>query len=138
MSDVPCNGCTACCRGHIVVLSDKDEANMPAYDWRQLGKHKVLNNKPNGDCAHVGPDGCTIYEKRPAVCRTYDCRKHFKSLTGNERRRFSKSVLGDEARKRLDTLDAGDLADFPDQRRPNSHNSRVRPLWKSASARSAI
>ena len=116
MSDVPCNGCTACCRHQIVLLSDKDEPNIAAYDYRRVGGHRALNNKPNGDCAHLGPDGCTIYEKRPFVCRTYDCRKHFKSLTASERRRFSNSVLGDEARKRLATLDAGDLADLPSYR----------------------
>jgi Fe-S-cluster containining protein len=102
----------ACCRHQIVLLSENDEPNMAAYDYRQIGQHRVLNNKPNGDCAHLGPEGCTIYEQRPFVCRTYDCRKHFKMLASRERRRFANSALGDEARKRLATLDAADLADL--------------------------
>ena len=89
---------------------------MAVYDYRRIGEHRVLNNKPNGDCTHLGPEGCAIYEKRPFVCRTYDCRKHFKSLAASERRRFSNSMLGAEARKRLATLDAADLADLPDYR----------------------
>jgi Fe-S-cluster containining protein len=113
MSDVPCNGCTACCRHQIVLLADRDEPNIAAYDYRHIGEHRVLNNKPNGDCAHLGPEGCTIYDKRPFVCRTYDCRKHLESLAAGERRRFSHSMLGDEARKRLATLDGDDLADLP-------------------------
>ena len=117
MSDVPCNSCTVCCRHQIVLLGQNDEANMSVYDYRRIGGHRVLNNKPNGDCAHLGPEGCSIYEKRPFVCRTYDCRKHFKSLSGSERRRFSNSALGDEARKRLASLDAQDLADLPNYAR---------------------
>ena len=99
MSDVPCNGCTACCRQQVVLLSMEDEPNMAAYDYRHVGDLRVLNNKPNGDCTHLGPEGCTIYENRPFICRTYDCRKHFKSLAGRERRLFSNSALGDAARK---------------------------------------
>jgi Fe-S-cluster containining protein len=125
MSNVPCNGCTACCRQQVVLLSDRDEANMAAYDYRRIGKHLVLNNKPNGECTHLGPEGCTIYEKRPFVCRTYDCRKHLKCLAGNERRLFSRSALGDEARKRLDTLDADDLADLPNYRRASSSGPSI-------------
>jgi Fe-S-cluster containining protein len=106
-----------CCRHQIVLLSNDDEANMAIYDYRWVGGHRVLNNKPSGECTHLGPEGCTIYAKRPLVCRTYDCRKHYKSLTGRERRRFSNSALGDEARKRLSTLDAQDLADLPNYRR---------------------
>jgi Fe-S-cluster containining protein len=118
MSDVPCNGCTVCCRQQIVLLGDRDEPNIAAYDYRHIGDHRVLNNKPNGECTHLGPEGCTIYEKRPFVCRTYDCRKQFKILASSERRRFSNSALGDEARKRLGTLDAGDLADLPNYPTP--------------------
>jgi Fe-S-cluster containining protein len=120
MSDVPCNGCTACCRQQIVRLTGGDMQNMAIYDWRQIGEFRVLNNKPNGECVHLGPGGCTIYEQRPLVCRTYDCRKQFKILSGNERRRFRNSAMGDEARKRLDTLDGGDLADLADYRRRSS------------------
>ena len=106
-----------CCRQQVVLLSEEDEPNMAAYDYREMGNLKVLNTKPNGDCAHLGTEGCTIYEKRPLVCRAYDCRMHFKSLAGRERRRFANSALGDEARKRLGTLTAEDIADLPNYRR---------------------
>ena len=116
MTEVPCNGCTACCRHQIVLLNKHDEPNIAAYDHRQIGEHRVLNNKPNGDCTHLGSEGCTIYDKRPFVCRTYDCRKHFKTLAPSEQRRFANSALGEEARKRLASLDADDLADLPGYR----------------------
>jgi Fe-S-cluster containining protein len=25
-------------------------------------------------CCYLGPQGCTIYDKRPWLCRTFDCR----------------------------------------------------------------
>ncbi len=96
MSDVPCNGCTACCRQQVVLLSMEDEPNMAAYDYRHVGDLRVLNNKPNGDCTHLGPEGCTIYENRPFICRTYDCRKHFKK----SRRPRAAAILQQRARGR--------------------------------------
>lgn len=117
MSKVPCNTCTACCRQQIVRLTDEDLPNLPFYSWRQIGEFRVLNNKANGECFHLGPEGCSIYEQRPSVCRTYDCRKQFKILSPAERRRFAHSAMGDEARQRLGTLDSDDLADLADYRR---------------------
>ena len=112
MSQVPCNGCSACCRQHIVRLSAADEANLIFYQWREIGSTRVLKTAPNGDCIHLGTAGCTIYDKRPEVCRSYDCRKHFSILSGGEQRRFAGSALGLAARARLATLDADDHGDL--------------------------
>ena len=37
--------------------------------------------------------GCSIYERRPSVCRGFDCRKLFMSKTRNERRDWIKSGM---------------------------------------------
>jgi Fe-S-cluster containining protein len=34
----------------------------------------VLQRRSDGACVHLGKQGCTVYEQRPAVCRTFDCR----------------------------------------------------------------
>jgi len=34
----------------------------------------VLQRRWDGACVHLGEQGCTVYEQRPAVCRTFDCR----------------------------------------------------------------
>jgi Fe-S-cluster containining protein len=34
----------------------------------------VLQRRSDGACVHLGERGCTVYERRPAVCRTFDCR----------------------------------------------------------------
>jgi Fe-S-cluster containining protein len=117
MSDVPCAACTACCRQQIVVLGEADAANFAHYDFRQVGDLRVLNHQADGACVHLGDRGCTIYEKRPQTCRTYDCRKQLKILAGNERRRFRTSAMGEAAQTRIGTLDAADLADLADYRR---------------------
>lgn len=63
-----CNGCTACC------------------EWG--GDHKL---KPNtnlrmspisGNCVHLGPEGCEIYNDRPLECRVYDCRVTYVEVMG--------------------------------------------------------
>jgi Fe-S-cluster containining protein len=116
MSNVPCHGCRACCVHEVVVLSAADEANLASYEFRLLGERRVLKHKPNGECIHLSETGCTIYEKRPLVCRNYDCRKHFRILDASERRRFARSAMGEAAAARLKTLDAEDVADLDNYR----------------------
>jgi len=114
MSAVPCNGCRTCCRDQLVPLLEEDEPNISHYDVVIHENNglivKALREKPNGECAHLGPAGCEIYEHRPIVCRSYDCRKQFKIMSRNERRGFTNSQIWKEARARLHTLDADDLA----------------------------
>ncbi len=51
----PCGPCTACCGG-----------------WMRLkvGDHAIAPGHP---CPHAGDEGCTIYDRRPAVCRDFVC-----------------------------------------------------------------
>ena len=34
----------------------------------------TLKRKPNGDCHYLGEAGCTIHERAPFVCKSFDCR----------------------------------------------------------------
>ena len=58
-----------------------------AYETQMLGGLQALAHKPNGDCVYLGEKGCTIHERRPAVCRAYDCAGQFRQFTRAERRR---------------------------------------------------
>lgn len=94
MTQVPCNGCRACCqRNELIPLQPQDGDDVAAYAHRQEVKgHWFLTHQDNGDCAYLGPTGCTIYERRPAVCRAFDCRKFFltlQALNRRERRRLA-------------------------------------------------
>jgi uncharacterized protein len=112
---VACNGCTKCCKGDTIFLHPdlgddlaffagnyKTEFN-PLANRRQF----ALLHKRNGDCVYLGESGCTIYEKRPAICKTFSCVGVWRKLQDvprPERRRLLRSgMLGrevyDEGRK---------------------------------------
>lgn len=72
----PCIGCGACCRGNIRVDLQKDavppELTKPTYEGSRFG-HMLLH--PNGPwCAALDlkTRTCTIYDRRPRVCQTFE------------------------------------------------------------------
>jgi len=81
-SDVPCGGCTACCRSSQFVHIGADEADTLAHIDPQLlfpaplmpAGHVVMGYDEHGRCPMLIDDVCSIYEHRPRTCRTYDCR----------------------------------------------------------------
>ena len=103
---VPCNGCTACCRGGCVFLDPvlDDATQYECSDAPNLFGRPMLalNRKPGTDeCVYLGPEGCTIHGRAPAACRTYDCRVMLKM--------YGPTLMRDTvlyaARERLHTLD---------------------------------
>jgi hypothetical protein len=81
-SDVPCGGCTACCRSSQFVHVGPDEQDARAHIPGELlfpapglpDGHSVLGYDERGHCPMLVDDRCSIYEHRPLACRTYDCR----------------------------------------------------------------
>lgn len=60
---------------------------------------------------YLGKNGCTIYERRPLICRTFDCRKHYLILPRQDRDnlvrlKLSSRAVFNAARARLSTLSA--------------------------------
>lgn len=113
---VPCNGCTACCRNEIVVLvaADGDPADWECDEVRDpiTGEtHHHLKKREDGACVYLGENGCTIHERAPLICRSFDCRIAFLSISGDraERRRImhdSKDLVLAAGSARIGTLDA--------------------------------
>jgi hypothetical protein len=70
MSDVPCEGCTACCRNVIMLLPEEGD-NVASYDSEPVpNRHGgvagyILRQREDGACVYLGDRGCTIYERRP-------------------------------------------------------------------------
>lgn len=91
-SNVPCNGCTACCRGDLIVLHPEHGDDVSSYETEAAthpisGKAAIaLKHKPDNSCVYLGLDGCTIHERAPVVCREFDCRKLYQSMTRAQRR----------------------------------------------------
>lgn len=73
---VPCGACTACCHYPGIVVDEKRDRKRLAHllTERSPEGELVLQRRSNGACVHLGGRGCTVYEQRPAVCRTFDCR----------------------------------------------------------------
>lgn len=66
-----CGSCSACCRGFNVAIT-ADEAER--FDHTRDGDRLLLRRDRFGRCIYLGPNGCTVYEHRPQICRDYDCR----------------------------------------------------------------
>ena len=76
---VPCNGCTACCHG-VIVLHPALNDNPLQYETEQVpGFGMVLKRKPDGSCHYLNSSGCSIWPNTPAVCRAFDCRVYASS-----------------------------------------------------------
>ena len=76
---VDCGTCTLCCRNDAIVLHPEDGDDPTQYKTINAvhpfsGKPiQMLAKGPDGNCIYMGEGGCTIYERRPAVCRSFSC-----------------------------------------------------------------
>ena len=81
-SEVPCDGCTACCTSSKFIHIEPDETDtlsrIPAellFPAPRLPVgHVVLGYDERGHCPMLVEEKCSIYAHRPKACRTYDCR----------------------------------------------------------------
>ena len=118
---VPCGTCHACCKGECVVLYPEYGDDVASYDTEPApsdpigvkiygAERRMLRHKENMDCIYLGENGCTIWERAPAMCKEFDCRKMFRKFTRAERRQFRKVLDSDvmrAGRQRLHTLKSG-------------------------------
>lgn len=77
----PCqaSACRACCFDTEMPLLPDDVARLEAATGRspeafsvpdeETGGRRLANS--DGHCVFLGPEGCTVYEARPAGCRLY-------------------------------------------------------------------
>lgn len=69
-----CGGCTVCC--HVLPIDTPE-----------------LRKRPGIACTHCGAQGCTIYETRFPICRSYYCGWHYLAALGPEWRPDLSGVL---------------------------------------------
>lgn len=114
-SDVPCAGCTACCRSSQFVHIGPDETETLAHIPASLrfpaplmpAGHVLLGYDSQGRCPMLTGDGCSIYEHRPRTCRTYDCRVF--AATGVELDDAGKELIAQQVRRwRFDLVSDAD------------------------------
>ncbi len=78
-ADIDCASLVHLCHARCCSFSfelttqDLDEG---AVRW-EIDQPYVIRHEADGQCTHLdrAGAGCTIHAKRPAVCRTYDCRQ---------------------------------------------------------------
>ena len=81
-ADVPCGACNACCRTfHQIHLRPGEKRARKRLPREFLSPapglppgYLLLGYTEEGACPVLVGGRCTIYEDRPLVCRTYDCR----------------------------------------------------------------
>lgn len=81
-SDVPCDGCTACCTASQFIHIGPDETESLAHIPAELlfpapglpAGHVLMGYDQRGHCPMLVDGRCSIYAHRPRTCRTYDCR----------------------------------------------------------------
>jgi Fe-S-cluster containining protein len=111
---VDCDGCTACCRGNQAVCLREGDNPADYGDNLQLENYHgtpslTLKRRANGDCVYLLMGVCTIYAKRPTVCRRFDCRRIVAMFDSTDRGRaiarglFSAEIM-DAGKARSGTL----------------------------------
>lgn len=89
-ADVPCGACNACCRTfHQIHIRPGEKRARKRLPKEHLSVARglppgylLLGYTEAGACPVLVEGLCTIYEDRPLVCRTYDCRLY--AATGVE------------------------------------------------------
>jgi Fe-S-cluster containining protein len=92
LTPVPCNGCTECCRSkQLLLLHPEQGDDVESYQFQMFTDPTTGNSvfalarDEQGACVYLGASGCTIYERRPLLCRSFDCRKHYLILPRQDR-----------------------------------------------------
>jgi hypothetical protein len=121
-TEVPCGDCTECCRTGQGLFLDPAQDDIASYRTQTLDGRSLLATTDEGACVYLGPTGCTIYERRPLLCRTFDCRKHYLILPRQDRDNLvrlglSSRAVFNAARARLKTLDPEEKRECLDKRR---------------------
>ena len=114
-TEVPCGTCTECCKsGQGLFLHPDQGDEVETYQYQVAADRAgnpvfLLATTATGACVYLGPSGCTIYERRPLLCRSFDCRKHYLILPRQDRDNLVRIGLSSRAvfnagRTRLKTL----------------------------------
>jgi hypothetical protein len=82
VAEVPCGSCSACCTASQFVHIGPDEEEALAAIPAELlfpaplspPGHVLLGYDERGHCPMLRDGRCSIYDRRPRACRTYDCR----------------------------------------------------------------
>ena len=99
-ADVPCGSCNACCRTyhqlHLRPGEKRARKRLPR-EYLSVARglppgYLLLGYTDEGACPVLVGGRCTIYEDRPLVCRTYDCRMYAATGVAPDRPEIAEQV----------------------------------------------
>jgi len=127
-TEVPCHGCTACCASNQSLFLHPDQGDdVESYQHRVVTDRVtgnpvfLLATTTSGECVYLGSSGCSIYERRPLLCRSFDCRQYYLILPRRDRDNLVKLGLSSRAvfnagRARLKSLSPEERNECLDKR----------------------
>lgn len=87
--EVPCNGCTRCCRGDYVrLLPEDDAAQYITVPHKHIAGERMIAHNAKGDCVYLTDTGCSIHDRKPIMCREFDCRLMATNFTYTQARKL--------------------------------------------------
>jgi hypothetical protein len=98
---VNCGTCVACCKQAVMLMGDEDHTQYEVHTVH--GANLVdgtspthwLKRQDNGDCFYLVDDKCSIYDRRPRICKAFSCvgwvKKIMRDHPRPERRRMMKA-----------------------------------------------
>ncbi len=94
---VPCGACTLCCRFGVTPVGVEEMAlehyDATVVDVPGQGRMWSLKRDPEtGACVYLKDGGCSIWERAPATCRSFDCRREYASRDRATRRREGREL----------------------------------------------
>lgn len=108
---VPCGTCTLCCQQEAIFLHPDEGDNLDNYEWitvphpLKAGQLAIMiAPRENGStvCRYLGPFGCSIWNKRPLICREFDCRRFAQMMTPELIKKYARIDRDGEFRKLMD------------------------------------
>ena len=87
---IECGACQKCCQNNpgIQILPEfGDDPALYTGNTEEIDGHLVLKRQSNGDCVYLDSvTGCSNYENRPSICRSFDCRRGYMHWMGRRRK----------------------------------------------------
>ena len=100
--NVPCDGCTLCCRGDAIrMLPGDDLSKFQTIPHDHFKGHLMLAHKANGECVYLYGQGCTIQTDKPQMCREMDCRQLARTIKKKDLKRYGLPLRVWERGRRL-------------------------------------
>lgn len=107
-ASVPCSGCTLCCEQDAVFLHPEHGDDPRFYETVEAihpltGERRLMlaRGADGRSCVYLEKGvGCRVYDRQPAMCREFDCRRfaqRFDALPRPERRRLKAQGVTDPA-----------------------------------------